>query len=83
MNDDLQHNIKFWFVLEHYGDYEIILYSNGEMLKKAGFHRCSMKGGNFTNYTICIEKVTKRSKMMKIVLFALLICVSMEIWKKK
>ena len=34
MNDDLQHNIKFWFVLEHYGDYEIILYSNGEMLEK-------------------------------------------------
>ena len=34
MNDDLQHNIKIWFVLEHYGDYEIILYSNGEMLEK-------------------------------------------------
>ena len=42
-----------------------------------------MKGGNFTNYIISIEKVTKRSKMKKIVLFALLICVSMEIWKKK
>ena len=34
MNDDLQHNIKFWFVLEYYGDYETILYSNGEMLEK-------------------------------------------------
>ncbi len=42
-----------------------------------------MKGGNFANYMISIEKVTKRSKMMKIVLFALLICAGMEIWKKK
>ena len=34
MNDDLQHNIKIWFVLEPYSGYEIILYSNGEMLEK-------------------------------------------------